>query len=426
MPTKSTPYEMTLRVYQVGFGDCFLLTFNYERMRRHVLIDFGSTGKPASASEDLMLRVAGNIKEACGGKLHAIVATHRHKDHISGFATQGGKGPGDIIASCKPDVVIQPWTEDPKARPDATRARGRTSARTSFTASLQSMHEFSEAMLKELGRLKPGLGKGLYGQLAFLGEDNIKNKSAVTNLMKMGKRHVYVRYGSRSGLELVLPGVRTRVLGPPDIEQSREVLKMRSEHPEEFWHIQAAAGKFISGTGGSPLFPDAEAYSEPPPQCRWLIHHMQSLRADQLLELVRALDEVMNNTSVILLFEAGDKKFLFPGDAQWENWAYALSKPAVLKLLESVNLYKVGHHGSLNATPKTLWEGFENRSATKSETRLQCVVSTMSGKHGSASRGTEVPRTKLVEEMQRESEYFTTQDLKGKKTFFKDFNFALH
>jgi hypothetical protein len=31
---------------------------------------------------------------------------------------------------------------------------------------------------------------------------------------------------------------------------------------------------------------------------------MQALRGDQMLELVRALDDVMNNTSVILLFEA--------------------------------------------------------------------------------------------------------------------------
>jgi hypothetical protein len=32
----------------------------------------------------------------------------------------------------------------------------------------------------------------------------------------------------------------------------------------------------------------------------------------------------MNNTSVILFFEVGSKKLLFPGDAQIENWSYAL------------------------------------------------------------------------------------------------------
>jgi hypothetical protein len=422
---ESKPYELCLRAYQVGFGDCFLLTFKYRRMQRHVLIDFGSSAKPAASGDDLMLRVAGDIREACGGKLHAIVATHRHKDHISGFATRGGKGPGDIIATCKPEVVIQPWTEDPRARPDARRATARPSRRKSFTAGLQSMHEFSAAMLGELPRLRAGIGKGLYNQLAFLGEDNIKNRSAVLNLMRMGRHHLYVRFGSRSGLETLLPGVKTWVLGPPDLEQSDEIVRMRSTDRDQFWHLLSLTGRFVSRPDAAGLFAAADSYSAPPPQTRWLIHHMQTLRADQLLEIVRALDEVMNNTSIILLFETGAKKLLFPGDAQWENWAYALSKPSVCKLLEDVNLYKVGHHGSLNATPKSLWKLFKNRSPGKSETRLQCVVSTMSGKHGSVGRGTEVPRTKLVEVLKSESDYFSTQELKGRKTYFKDFTIPL-
>ena len=40
--------------------------------------------------------------------------------------------------------------------------------------------------------------------------------------------------------------------------------------------------------------------------------------------IVRAMDGALNNTSVILLMQVGKKKFLFPGDAQWENWEYAL------------------------------------------------------------------------------------------------------
>jgi hypothetical protein len=156
---------------------------------------------------------------------------------------------------------------------------------------------------------------------------------------------------------------------------------------------------------------------------------MDALRADQLLELVRVLDKQMNNTSVILLFEAGDRKLLFPGDAQIENWAYALQqaekKPALKKKLEAVNLYKVGHHGSLNATPKSLWELFEHKGSVHEEDRLQTVVSTMAGKHGSTARGTEVPRRKLVDELQKESDFFTTQSLKGKKNLWHDIDLDL-
>jgi hypothetical protein len=416
---------MTLRAYQVGFGDCFLLTFHYTNKDRHVLIDFGSTGQPKTAPTDLMLRVAKDIKEQCGGKLHAVVATHRHKDHISGFATNNGKGSGDIIASCEPGVVIQPWTEDPDAKPDATSAT-RLSDSKSFLGALESMHSFSESMLAEIPGLRSGKGisETTFKQLKFLGEDNLKNKSAVENLMRMSKRHFYVNAGSKSGLESVLPGVKTVVMGPPTVEQSSKITKMRSRDPDEFWHLLGLTGQsLVRGKGR--LFPRAETYVTPPAQTRWLTRRMQALRGDQMLELVRALDDVMNNTSVILLFQAGNKKFLFPGDAQLENWLFALSQEKNKKLLRDVNVYKVGHHGSLNATPKSLWGLFTNRKTTHSAKRLQSVVSTMAGKHGSSSKGTEVPRSKLVDELKKNSNYFTTQDLRGKNSIRKDFEFDL-
>jgi hypothetical protein len=416
------PHKLTLRTYQVGFGDCFLLTFHYSNRNRYVLIDFGSTGQPQSFGADLMTRVANDIKEQCGGKLDAVVATHRHKDHISGFATKDGKGSGDIIASCKPTVVIQPWTEDPKAEPDATRPTT-NSVGKSFVGALNSMNLVSQALLKELPGLRAGLSKTAFKQLEFLGEDNIKNKSAVENLMRMG-RNKYIYFGSKSGLESVLPGVKTWVLGPPTVEQSNAITKMRPKDPDEFWHLLGLASTALAAGKGT-LFPRAETYAAPPAQTRWLIHRMQALRGEQMLELVRALDDVMNNTSVILLFKAGKKKFLFPGDAQLENWSYALGKERIRKLLADVSLYKVGHHGSLNATPKSLWGLFTNRSTVESAKRLQCVVSTMAGKHGSSSKGTEVPRSKLVEALEKESNYFSTQTLRSKKIIQRDFVFDL-
>jgi hypothetical protein len=421
------PTKLTLRAYQVGFGDCFLLTFHYPKNDRHVLIDFGSTGMPKGSDPKLMLHVAQDIEKECAGKLHAVIATHRHKDHIGGFATSKGKGSGDVIARCKPDVVVQPWTEDPKAKKDAREATQDSTPVQHFTAALDSMHKVSAAVLEESKAMRrQGSNLGVVDQLAFIGDDNIANLSAIENLMSMAqKRNWYVHFGTKSGLETILPGVKIHVLGPPNLKQTKNILKEKSSDAAEFWQFQALAGDQANIEGGD-IFPHAQSVSgnQTAPNTRWFVRHLRSVRGEQLLGLVRSLDQAMNNTSVILLFEVGKQKFLFPGDAQIENWSYALDaaeKSAVLKtLLKQVNLYKVGHHGSRNATPRRLWNLFANRSAKQSPKRLQTVVSTMAGKHGHTDSGTEVPRATLVKALKSESSYFTTQDLKGKTKIRED------
>jgi hypothetical protein len=437
MLDQARPSTLRIRTYQVGFGDCFLLSFHYRgpETSRHVLIDFGTTSLPRNAPEDHMARIAEDIREQCGGKLHAVVATHRHKDHISGFAKAGSRkrSSGAIIASLRPEVVIQPWTEDPDARPNARKPTHRLAGRQAFIRSLSGMQSFSAAMMDELAGLKGILGVRLLEQLAFLGDDNLSNLSAIKNLMSMApkERHHYVYFGSRSGLEDVLPGVQTTVLGPPTLEQSAEIRIQRPHDSAEFWHFQAQANRRSFEVAG-PLFPEAASYAagRVPAFSRWFTPRLDSARGEQLLELVRILDEALNNTSVILLFEAGDKRFLFPGDAQIENWSYALraadADPQLRAKLAGVNFYKVGHHGSLNATPKSLWKLFGRRSTDENTIdRLHTVVSTMPGKHGSSLRGTEVPRKPLMKELKANSRFFTTQSLTKRNVFSHDVEFAL-
>jgi hypothetical protein len=122
----------------------------------------------------------------------------------------------------------------------------------------------------------------------------------------------------------------------------------------------------------------------------------------------------MNNTSVILAFNVKGHVLLFPGDAQIENWRYALSKKSARAWLAKTRFYKVGHHGSLNATPKSLWNLFEHR-ADGAVKAMQSVNSTMGGKYGKEFNQTEVPRRPLVDALEASTRYFTTQTIKGKK-----------
>jgi hypothetical protein len=283
------------------------------------------------------------------------------------------------------------------------------------------MHRTAERTLALATQARHFPGK-LRRQLSFLGENNIQNASAVKNLMNMAARNTYVHAESKSGLERLLPGVKVHVLGPPTVKQHEGVKKQRARHPDEFWHLQARAMALGDSDGKTPaLFPRyiRSRGKSFPVETRWLIQRAGRLQGEQLLSIVRILDKAMNNTSVILLFEVNGKKLLFPGDAQIENWEFALSQKKYEKLLSSVNLYKVGHHGSLNATPKTLWNRFKNRSAQNSGRRLRSLMSTMKDVHGDEDANTEVPRRSLVTALKSESEHFSTQQLLG-TAFFKD------
>jgi hypothetical protein len=414
----ATPTSATLFAYQVGFGDCFLLRFSYpQNVMKHVLIDFGTTGLPEHTAKAHLLTVAKDIAMQCNGKLDAVVATHRHADHISGFATSNsGQSSGDIIKSLKPDVVVQPWTEDLKLAKDAkgpARSRGvgiRAAART-----LLRMQEAAAHVVAAVNARERAFSKQVAAQLRFIGEDNLSNPSAVKNLASMGKKRVYTYHEGPSGLDTILPGVKTHVLGPPTLRQSEAISKMRSRDQDEFWHLQLkrlADGDAQVGLG-EPLFPNAIAAraSKLPASVRWLANRMKQARGDQLLQLVRALDKQMNNTSLILLFETANTKLLFPGDAQIENWSYALAKDEYKTLLADVDLYKVGHHGSLNATPRTMWGIFQKKGAANKPGRLKSVLSTMPGKHGNEEKRTEVPRTTLLNELSKHTELHSTHTL---------------
>jgi len=101
-----------VRMYDVGFGDCFLLFIPTRVGQRKVLIDCGSIAARKKSSKEIVSQIITDVTDEDGkARIDIVVATHRHRDHISGFADRRWT---DVEVK----EVWMPWTEaldDPQA-----------------------------------------------------------------------------------------------------------------------------------------------------------------------------------------------------------------------------------------------------------------------------------------------------------------------
>lgn len=305
------PLDVNVRMYDVGHGDCFLLSFRYQRESRHLLIDFGTRQPSRTDERARLIPIARNIATQCKGKLHGIIATHRHRDHLGGFEQlKKAIAPGNIMASLKPEVLIEP----------------RMSPQT------QKLLQISGA---------------LHGQ-------------PIPSLCTLGKL-TRVSVSVPTGLERIIPGFRFHVLGP-HISGAREWSGIRDTVDDETWNLLRIAQTEFSTVNkrAAILFPRAQQWPPhlAPPQMRWFINRISKLRDEQVQRLTQAINTVINNTSVILLIEGLGHKMLFPGDAELDAWMPVLSNAKTRALLDGITLYKASHHGSRNGTPRSLLRKF--------------------------------------------------------------------
>jgi hypothetical protein len=403
VPATPLPVLATVRVrmYQVGFGDCFLLSFEYAGQAdpaRHVLIDFGT--RQLATGLDLG-DIAAEIEAHTGGGPDVVVLTHRHQDHMSGF---GGSGTEAIVGRWKPRLVIRSWTEDPEAPAGADGPGG-----TNLRAGLDQGRAFARALSQEITTS----ARGVRADLRELAIAQLANQAAVDrlNAWSQGGKGAYVNYGKPLAIDTVVPGVQVHVIGPPTVTQHPAVRKERSTSPE-YWQLYHG----LVATGGfDPASQETTAAEERlVGPARWVVERLRGPQLRSLLRIVTALDHAMNNTSVILLIQAGDRRLLFCGDAQIENWEYALSfaedSKQVLDLLRGVDLYKVGHHGSRNATPRTLFNLWTEPGTR--ERKITALMSTKPGVFpGTPGSGTEVPRETLLAALRQRMPLLSTMDL---------------
>src|SRR5882762_11963661 len=101
MTAKAAARVIRVRMYRVGFGDCFLLTLPDAH---HVVVD---CGVHSQGDIQTIERAVDDIVHTTGGRVALLIATHAHQDHISGFGAYEVQ-----FRELEIEEVWLPWTED--------------------------------------------------------------------------------------------------------------------------------------------------------------------------------------------------------------------------------------------------------------------------------------------------------------------------
>ena len=343
-----------IRMYNVGFGDAFRVTVRRGEQTWRMLVDCGvhSQGMARPISESVQ-NIISDLTDDCGDApphLDVVVATHHHQDHISGFAE-------DDWTAVHVDEVWVPFVEDSKDA-DAKKLR-----RAQAVAAQKLQGLISARLAGLTGRDKDAAEK-LNAALAFAVNSSGNEKATDRLLSRNGRRFANepeVRFlPSKTPDENTIKadkcGVRAHVLGPsrdpkmlkrmdPPARAGWLTLNLddeSTEHADDEWQLFNENYVIADKT----QIPEALTKAKTRLRLHALSNDMGLLAAASVLE------QSVNNTSVFFVLEVAGLRMLFPGDAQFGAWEHVRTNPEALALIESVDFYKVGHHGSHNATPK--------------------------------------------------------------------------
>lgn len=387
------PNGIRVRMYRVGFGDFFLLSLQTSAGLKHILIDCGVHACDIHSINTAVAQMAADT----GKELALVIMTHRHADHISGFAKCK-----EVFSQFTVEQVWMSWFEDPTDKAAANFQNNLAMVAEQMKAALAARNSPEDDELDLMAENITGESLGVAG-----GASNDVALQVLHGGFKNTAPVAYYKAGDTPKLpqDLVDAGLTAQILGPP--HDLALVAEMNGKNEQYLAANDPSVAKsvapFDEGFRLSANAYPAAAFRE---YSRSEIERsVLDSQPDLLAAKAKQADNTLNNQSLVVLFTFHGKHLLFAGDAQWGNWenflyggklgtaGHTTLTEQSRSILASLDFYKVGHHGSTNATPKDALNAM----------REGCVamVSTEPGCYGKVSSGTEVPRIPLLEAIEK-------------------------
>lgn len=326
--------HLLIRAYRVGCGDCLYIRIPQGKDGFHILLDCGKKGdtelleKAVKDLEETMLP-PGDVPGK--KRLDLIVATHRHEDHIKGFDEEWFKN--IQVKNIWLSAVMNPKHKQAEK--------------------VNKLHDFAGAQMRRL----LDSGRPLSPQIEILASPyRVSNAAADDFLMKklpkankIKERYVHAGMTSKE-LGLDLKEATITVLGP---EEDIDHFYFGETKDISLKGLQEAGSSGRSQVRSKGPVPANVSPGD--------FRRLQSGMISNGLAFAAKDSEIQNNMSVVLLIEWKKRRLLFVGDAEWAgefkegkdngSWNVMWHKYRNTHLKRPVDFLKVGHHGSVNATP---------------------------------------------------------------------------
>jgi len=354
---------VSVRMYNVGFGDAFLVTVRKGRKAWRMIVDCGvhaqGQARPLEDSVNAIVDDLRAVDPAGPPHVNVIAATHHHADHIAGFAL-------DAWQQVAVEEIWVPFVEDPMD-PDAKALR-------------ESHRNAVARLLGLIGQRTHGLNRGAWPAALITAQwfavNCSRNEKATDRLLDRNDlgfaTKPRIRFLPSAGsddqiLPTTIEDVTVHVLGPP---RDPAFLKHMDPPAQAGWLALDQDAEPGSGSE-QPLFSpgfvmtadDCQRDFPQLAQAHQSLRQLARINDAGLLAAASLLERAVNNTSLFFVLDVAGLHLLFPGDAQYGSWNHVLSNPALLPLVSDATFYKIGHHGSHNGTPRNYVENILGEGA---------------------------------------------------------------
>ena len=425
--TATADSELRVRMYRVGFGDFFLVTVPSGDGPQHILIDCGVTpGTTHKGDIGTIKDAVADMAKETKNKLALIIVTHRHMDHIIGFSRCK-----ELFEEFKVESIWMPYWESEydeqatKMQAELTalaldvqthlalsarlRCRDRGHARHAAQCHRRRSGDLAAGHPKERERRRHERG------VARAAEDGLRSEAGVLRERRQAEAPESTRR--------IRPDRRDSRTATADALTFMKLTDLKKGVGQYLGADAANADGPAEGGSTGKFDPFGEAWhataADYPPSAfrEWAprkqgqlpdfsVRHNAALEAaihssqpSMLFTAVKALDSFLNNQSLVVLFTFAEKKLLFVGDAQagnWEYWMYGGTPekaPSIDALttegktiLSHLDFYKVGHHGSTNATPITAVDTMDGEFVSMCSTQADTFGTVAKGRRSRATR----------------------------------------